>query len=45
VLYNILIEFCILMKLIRINRMCFNKTCSEVHIGKNLYGLKQGDAL
>jgi hypothetical protein len=48
VLYNILIEFGIPMKL----RMCLNETYSKVHIGKHLSdsflmqnGLKQGDAL
>ena len=48
VLYNILIEFGIPMKLV----MCLNETYSTVRIGKNLSGifpirngLKQGDAL
>jgi hypothetical protein len=52
VLYNILIEFGIPMKLVRIIKMCLNETYSKVHIGKHLSdsfpiqnGLKQGDAL
>jgi hypothetical protein len=52
VLYNILIEFGILMKLVRLIKMCLNEICSEVRIGKHLSdsfpipnGLKQGDAL
>jgi hypothetical protein len=51
-LYNILIEFGILMKLIRLIKMFLNETYSKVHIGKHLSdsfliqnGLKQGDAL
>jgi hypothetical protein len=50
VLYNILIEFGVPMKLVRLVKMC--ETYSEVHIGKHLSdsfldqnGLKQGDAL
>jgi hypothetical protein len=52
VLYNILIEFGIHMKLVRLIRMCFNETYSKVRIGKHLSdnfpiqnGLKQGRAL
>jgi len=36
VLYNILIKLGIPMKLVGLIKMCFNKTCSEVHIGRNL---------
>jgi hypothetical protein len=50
VLYNILIEFGIPMKLVRLFKMCSNETYSKVHIGKHLSGsfpiqngLKQGD--
>ena len=52
VLYNILIEFGIPMKLVRLIKMCLNETYSRVRVGKNLSnmfpirnGLKQGDAL
>jgi hypothetical protein len=52
VLYNILVEFCIPKKLVRLIKMSLNETCSKVHIGKLLSdkfpiwnGLKQGDAL
>jgi hypothetical protein len=52
VLYNILIEFGISKKLVRLIKMCLAKTCSRVRVGKNLSdvfpirkGLKQGDAL
>jgi len=52
VLYSILIEFGILMKPVRLIKMCLNETCSRVRVGKNLCemfpirnGLKQGDAL
>jgi hypothetical protein len=51
VLYSILIEFGVPMKLVRLIKMCLNETYSKVHIGKHLYsfpiqnGLKQGDAL
>jgi hypothetical protein len=51
-LYNILIEFGILMKLVRLIKMCLNKTYSKVRLGQHLSdsllvqnGLKQGDAL
>jgi hypothetical protein len=52
VLYSILIEFGVPMKLVRLIKMCLNETYSKVHIGKHLSesfpiqnGLKQGDAL
>jgi hypothetical protein len=52
VLYNILTEFWVPMKLLRLNRMCLNEAYSKVLIGKNFFhnfhiqnGLKQGDAL
>jgi hypothetical protein len=51
-LYNILIEFEIPMKLVRLIKMCLNETYSKIRIGKHLSdsfliqnGLKQGDAL
>jgi hypothetical protein len=52
VLYNILIEFEVPMKLVRLIKMCSNKTHSKVHIGKHLSDnfpiqncQTQGDAL
>jgi len=52
VLYNILSEYSIPMKLVRQIKMCLNETCSRVWVGKNLpdmfpirNGLKQGDTL
>jgi hypothetical protein len=36
VLYNILIEFGVSMKLVRLFKMCLNETYSKVHIGKHL---------
>jgi len=52
VLYNILIDFGIPMKLVRLIKMCLTETYSRVWVGKNLSdmfpirnGLKQGDAL
>jgi hypothetical protein len=52
VLYNILIEFWVPMKLVRLIKMCLNETYSKVRIGKRLSesfpihnGLEQGDAL
>ena len=52
VLYNILIEFGIPMKLVRLIKMCLNKTYSRVLVSNHLSdmfslrnGLKRGDAL
>jgi hypothetical protein len=52
VLYNILIEFGIPKKIVRIIKMCLNETCGKIRIGKHLSGefpvknsLKQVDAL
>jgi len=52
VLYNILIEIGIHMKLVRLIKMYLNETYSRVWVGKHLSdifhsrnGLKQGDAL
>jgi len=52
VLYNILIEFWIPKKLVRLIKMCLTETYSRVRVGKNLSdmfhvrnGLKQGDIL
>jgi hypothetical protein len=52
VLHNILIEFGIPMKLVKLIKMCLNEICSKVCIGKHLSdsfpiqnGLKQGDDL
>jgi hypothetical protein len=52
VLYNILIEFSIPMKLVRLIKMCLCETYSRVWVGKQLSdtfpiknGLKQGNAL
>jgi hypothetical protein len=52
VLYNNLIEFGVPMKPVRLIKMCVNKICGKVRIGKHLSdsfaiqnGLKQGDAL
>ena len=52
VLYNILIEFGVPKKLIRLVKMCLTETYSRVRVGKNVSdifpirnGLKQGDAL
>jgi hypothetical protein len=36
VLYNILIEFEVPMKLVRLIKMCLNVTYSKVHTGKHL---------
>jgi hypothetical protein len=51
-LYNILIDFRITAKLVRLIKTCLNETYSRVRVGKNLCekfpvinGLKQGDAL
>jgi hypothetical protein len=35
-LYNIIIEFGVPMKLIRLTEMCLNETYSKVHTGKHL---------
>jgi hypothetical protein len=52
ILYNILIEFGVPMKLVMLIKMCLNETYNKAHIGKHLpdrfpiqNGLKQGDAL
>jgi hypothetical protein len=52
VLYNILLEFGVPKKLVRLIKMCLNETYSKVRTGKLLSdkfpiqnGLKQGDAL
>jgi hypothetical protein len=52
VLYNILIEFEVPLKLVRLIKMCLNETYGKVRVGKHLSvnfpiqnGLKQGDAL
>ena len=52
VLYNILIEFDIPMKLVRLIKMCLNETYRRVWVGKLLSdmfpvrnGFKEGDAL
>jgi hypothetical protein len=52
VLYNILLEFGIPEKVVRLIKMCLNETYSKVRVGKLLSdkfpiqnGLKQGDAL
>jgi hypothetical protein len=51
-LYNILIEFGIPKKLVRLVKLCLIETYSRVRVGKNLSemfpirnGSKQGDAL
>ena len=51
-MYNIVIEFGIPVKLIRLIKMCLNETCSRVCIETHLSGmfhmkndLRQGDAL
>jgi len=52
VLYNILIEFGVPKKMVRLINMCLTETYSRVRLGKNLSdifpirnGLKEGDAL
>ena len=51
-MYNIIIEFGIPLKLVRLIKMCLTETYSRVSVGKNLSdmfpirnGLKQGDGL
>jgi hypothetical protein len=51
-LHNILLEFRIPKRLVRLMKMCLNETYSKVRVGKLLSdkfpiqnGLKQGDAL
>jgi len=51
-LYNILTEFGILMKILRLIKMCLYDTYRRVRVGKHMSvmfaiwnGLKQGDAL
>ena len=51
-MYNILIEFGIPMKLVRLIKMCLTETYSRIRVGKNLSdmfpvrnGLKQEDVL
>ena len=51
-MYNILIEFGILTKLVRLIKMCLNEMYIKVRVGKNLSdmfpirnGLKKGDAV
>ena len=51
-MYNILIEFGVPQKLVRLIKMCLTETYGRVRVGKNLSdmfpirnGLKQGDAL
>jgi len=50
--YNILTEFGITMKLVRLMKMCLNETYSTVQLGKNFSdmfpirkGMKEGDVL
>jgi hypothetical protein len=52
VLYSILLEFGVPMKLVRLIKMCLNETYSKIYVGKHLFvkfhvqnNLKQGDAL
>ena len=51
-MYKILIKFGIPMKLIKLVKMCLNKTCTTAQLGRHFSdmfhienGLKQGDAL
>jgi len=39
VCYNMLIEFGIFMKLVRLIKMCLSETCSRIRIGKHLSGV------
>jgi hypothetical protein len=43
VLYNILIQFSIPMKLVRLIKMYLNETYSEVHIGQTLSCISYSD--
>jgi hypothetical protein len=50
-LYNILIEFGISVKLVRLIKLCLREMCSRIQVGKHLSGMfpvtngvKQGDA-
>jgi hypothetical protein len=52
VLYIILVEFGVSVKLVMLVETCLNKTCSKIHIGRRISdtflvhcSLKQGDAL
>jgi hypothetical protein len=52
ILYNILLEPGVPVKLVRLIKMCLNEACSKVHIGKHFSdsfptqnGLKQRDVL
>jgi hypothetical protein len=52
VLYNIMIEFVVPLKPVRLIKMCLNENCNKLRISKHLSdnfpiqnGLKQGDAL
>jgi len=52
ILYNILVEFDVPRKVVRLIKICLTETYSRVRVGKNLSGrfpirngLKQGDAL
>ena len=51
-MYNIVFEFGVPMKLVRLTKMCLIETYNKVRVGKHLShmlpirnGLKQGDAL
>jgi sorting nexin-29 len=51
-LYNVLIEFGVPAKIVRLIKMCLPETCNTVHVDKSLSdmfpirnGLKQGDGL
>ena len=51
-MHNILMEFGIPIKLVRLIKMCLNETCGRVQVGKNISDmfpvrdvLKQGDVL